>query len=111
MSGQIVLNPDFPHSSNYPMMWVSDDEHDDDYWEKLHEAEERKWREEDLKRPKTCDEYCSYASHCYRKDLQTVDNNPDKCIERIKLEDYEWDAQCGNDYEPDDYECDESEEE
>ena len=59
-----------------------------------------------MERQRTCDEYCRFAQHCFKKELHTADNDPDKCIEYLKLEDYEWDALCGEkydrEYEPDD---------
>ena len=73
--------------------------HTQEYYNKLNEAEEHRLRLQELKRPKSCDEFCRFAQYCHKKELQTVDNDPDKCSEYIKLEDYAWDAECGHEQE------------
>lgn len=94
MGGRIVQNPYFPHDSNFPWMWESDDERDQDYWDAYNEAEEQRLRENEYKNWQ-CVDYCPYASHCFKHDLWSADRKPENCSERASFEDYEWDAICG----------------
>ena len=88
MGGKFVPNPNYPNSSGGPWMWVHDEVID---WGKVHEEEESRYNEQELKRKKNCKETCRWAIFC--KAEGDTDTDPYECGLAAVFEDRWMDAE------------------